>query len=213
MTKFLAPLFAVFAISGLAPWRDIPTVNAAEPLKLQRVVYDIRPLLVDERARDQLMSLVYGVFPDSWDVVGGEALQKLNQNGRLEVIQTAEAHRLISQLLKLLPSIPAQRKANRQLARDKFVSAGDAGITDDGNRLFMVIYDLADLINFECDADVGPAVLLLKERVAPDTWDAVGENGQIHAFKACQVFVISQTEEVHKELQAFFKDKRVQQRR
>jgi hypothetical protein len=100
-----------------------------------------------------------------------------------------------------------------QQGRDRFLVIGNGGgIDDDGKRFTTVVYDVADVVNFAGEGEVGTTILWLEERIAPESWASVGESGLINAFPASQVFVISQSEEVHREIQAFLKGKRAGQR-
>jgi hypothetical protein len=190
----------------------VPAGNAAEPQRLQKKSYDVRPLLVNATTADQLMDNIHLLFPESWDVVGGSASQKITPNGRLEVLQTEEAHQVIALFLRSLTQIPAQRRVAIQQGRDRFLVIGNGGgIDDNGKRFTTVVYDVADVVNF-ADGGVGTTILWLEERIAPDSWASVGGSGLSNAFPASQVFVISQSEEVHREIQAFLKGKRAGQR-
>ena len=183
-------------------------LHAAEPDKLVKRFHDVRAFCKDEQSAHAMTCAISSLFPQSWASVGGKGTQKLNRNGRLEVLQTVEAHQMISALLRSLTAIATERARNQRPAGVAMVVGQAGSQTDQGTRLTTRVYDVSGVVNAARGETTHGYANALQAQIDPGSWNVTGGPADITALPALQVLVISQSDELHKEVQAFLDGKR-----
>ena len=183
-------------------------LHAAEPDKLVKRVHDLRAFCKDEQSAYAMTRAISRLFPESWASVGGKGMQKLDRSGRLEVLQTVEAHQMISALLRSLTAIATERARNQRPAGVAIVVGQAGSQTNQGTRLTTRVYDVSGVLNGAQRETTRDFITRLIDQTGPESWDVTGGPASIEPLPALQVFVISQSDEVHEEIQVLINTKR-----
>jgi hypothetical protein len=211
----------------------ITTPRAARP-PLTRNIYSISDLVRADRssgkskkgpkgdteaeAAEEIIVLIEDtIAPQSWIGVGGDcALEYFSRGRALVVTQTPEVHEQIADLLATL---------RRHLKADQQDGSEEASSVEPEARRPLVAagYDVTDVLathkldlNRKTDQPhVMPVAIpseeliaLIRDGVAPESWDVHGGRGTIHYNPELKTLFIEQTPEVHEAIQELLDTRR-----
>jgi hypothetical protein len=183
------------------------------PLGRQRVP----PVPLNQMPRDafigtntELGFLVDFVLMDQREARGTNQIAK--QNGSLEVTATDAGHNHVRRFFEALAMMPGMNPPNRGrgLDPDRCVTLFAASLTDGGDQLDWVLYDVSDF----CEKLSAREIEVGIESVDRETWgDATGGKGYKTFYEPARAFLIITKGDVHEKIKELFAEQRGMKRK
>jgi hypothetical protein len=158
----------------------------------------------------QLGSLVDYVLMDERSEQGTNQIAK--KNGSLEVTASDAGHAHVRRFFEAIAMMPGMNPQNRGrgLDPDRCVSLFTASLSEDGDQLDWVIYDVSDFYEKLSSREIEVAI----ESVDRETWgDATGGNGWIVFYEPARAFLIIAKGDVQQKIKDMFAEQRGVKRR